>query len=125
MKRCIISVIFCAGFAVGARAQNAPSDLCSDISIPKNAVIAHGGKWTELTPDQWQFVRGVFVLNPNTPPGLPYGDKAVLAQMDGDGGIVFFIDGDRACTPMALPSALVTMIDAVGTATISHEGKDQ
>ena len=69
-----------------------------------------------------QFLRGVFVLNPNTPPGLPYGDKAVLAQIDGDsGGLVFFIDGTRACTPMAIPAVLVSMMQDVGAATIPHE----
>ena len=62
------------------------------------------------------------MLNPNTPPGLPYGDKAVLAQVDGDpGGLVFFIDGDRACTPMAIPGVLVGMVRDVAASTISHE----
>ena len=57
-----------------------------------------------------------------TPPGLPYGDKAVLAQVNGDnGGLIFFIDGDRACTPMPAPSALVDLIRDVATDTINHE----
>ena len=77
---------------------------CVDVSLPKNAVIARNGKWIELTPEQWQFLRGVYALNPETPPGLPYGDKAVLAQVDNDsGGLVFFIDGKKACTPMRAP----------------------
>jgi hypothetical protein len=98
------------------------SSRCTDISIPKSAVEAHKGKWIELTADQWQFLRGVFVLNPNTPPGLPYGDKAALAQIDGDpGGLVFFIDGDRACTPMAVPGVLVSMIRDVAASNIGHE----
>jgi len=36
--------------------------------------------------------------------------------------MVFFIDGDKACTPMAVPDQLLAMIDAVATAKISHEG---
>jgi hypothetical protein len=40
---------------------------------------------------------------------LPYGDKAVLARLDKDaGGLVFFIDGDKACTPMRAPPELMT-----------------
>ncbi len=41
-------------------------------------------------------------MNPITPPGLPYGDKAALATVEGHdgGGVVFFLDGNRACTPM-------------------------
>jgi hypothetical protein len=35
---------------------------------------------------------------------------------------VFFLDGDRACTPMVAPDALLSMMDDVATATISHEG---
>ena len=72
---------------------------CVDVSAPKREITAQHGKWTELTSAQWQFLRGVYVLNPDTPPGLPYGDKAVLVQVDGKaGGLVLFIDGEMACT---------------------------
>jgi hypothetical protein len=96
---------------------------CVDVSVPKKAVEANSGKWIELTPDQWQFLRGIYAMNPLTPPGLPYGDKAALARVDGNpGGLVFFIDGDRACTPMPVPKELLVMMDDVGTAKITHEG---
>jgi len=96
---------------------------CVDVSVPKKAVEAQNGKWIELTPDQWQFLRGIYAMNPLTPPGLPYGDKAALAKVDGKkDGLVFFIDGDRACTPMAAPEALLTLMDDVATAKITHEG---
>lgn len=95
---------------------------CSDASRPRASVAAHSGKWIELTKDQWQFLRGVFVLNPNTPAGLPYGDRAALAQVDGDnGGVVFLLDDARACTPMPIPPELVTMLRDVGEGTIPHE----
>ena len=55
--------------------------------------------------------------------GPPYGDKAAVVKIDGSsGGMVFFIDGDKACTPMAVPDQLLAMMDAVATAKISHEG---
>ena len=96
---------------------------CVDVSVPRNAVIARNGQWIELTPQQWQFLRGVYVLNPQTPSGLPYGDKAVLARLDKDaGGLVFFIDGDKACTPMRAPPELMTLMDEVATDKINHEG---
>jgi hypothetical protein len=99
------------------------SSACVDVSVPKKAIEAHNGKWIELTPEQWEFLRGIYAMNPTTPPGLPYGDKAVLAKVDGDsGGLVFFIDGTRACTPMPVPDSLLTMMDDVATAKISHEG---
>jgi hypothetical protein len=101
----------------------AETSQCVDVSVPKHAIEAHNGKWIELTPDQWQFLRGIYAMNPLTPPGLPFGDKAALAKVDGNsGGLVFFIDGDRACTPMPVPDTLLAMMDDVATAKISHEG---
>jgi hypothetical protein len=95
---------------------------CVSVSVPKNAISAHNGRWIELTADQWQFLRGIYVLNPQTPAGLPYGDHAVLAQVAGDkGGLVFFIDGDKACTPMPVPGELIAMMQDVATNTINHE----
>jgi hypothetical protein len=95
---------------------------CVDASVPKHAPEAHHGKWIELTSDQWRFLRGVYAMSPMTPRGLPYGDKAALVEIGGRcGGLVFFIDGDKACTPMAVPDALLSM-DDVATAKISHEG---
>jgi hypothetical protein len=96
---------------------------CVDVSVPKKAVEARNGKWIQLTPEQWEFLRGIYAMNPLTPPGLPYGDKAALAKVDGNsGGLIFFIDGDKACTPMPVPQTLLSMIDDVATAKISHEG---
>ena len=101
----------------------ADAGRCVDVAVPKKAIEARNGKWIELTADQWQFLRGIYAMNPTTPPGLPYGDKAALAQIDGDGGgLVFFIDGDRACTPMPVPKQLLVMMDDVATAKITHEG---
>jgi hypothetical protein len=104
-------------------AADAVADRCVNVSVPKQLIEARNGKWIELTADQWQFLRGIYAMNPLTPPGLPYGDKAALAKIDGSaGGLVFFIDGDKACTPMTVPDALLAMMDDVATAKISHEG---
>ena len=104
-------------------AAAAESGQCVDVSVPKHAIEARNGKWIQLTPDQWEFLRGIYAMNPLTPPGLPYGDKAALAKVDGnDGGLVFFIDGDKACTPMPVPDKLLAMMDDVATAKINHEG---
>jgi hypothetical protein len=88
-----------------------------DASVPMNSVAEHGGNWFELTLEQWQFLRGIYAVNPNTPAGLPYGDKAALAQIDGNAnGLVFFIDGDKACTPMLLPHELLGILRDVARA---------
>jgi len=96
---------------------------CVDVSVPRDEIVAHNGKWIELTPDQWQFLRGVYAMNPQTPPGLPYGDKAVLARInDNTAGMVFFIDGDKACTPMLAPPELLTLMQEVASGSINHQG---
>src|SRR5271166_1201367 len=96
---------------------------CVDISVPKHAIEARNGKWIELTPDQWQFLRGIYAMNPLTPPGLPYGDKAALAKVDGRvGGLVSSINGYRSCTPMPVPYAPLPMMDHLAGANINNEG---
>ena len=118
------SLALAAALAIAPQlALAAEGGVCVNISVPKKAIEAHKGKWIQLTPDQWQFLRGIYAMNPLTPPGLPYGDKAALAKVDGDsGGLVFFIDGDKACTPMPVPDKLLSMMDDVATAKINHEG---
>jgi hypothetical protein len=105
-----------------ALAGESDASRCVDLMVPKNLISAHNGRWIELTNDQWQFLRGIYAMNPQTPAGLPYGDHAVLAQVAGDsGGLVFFIDGDKACTPMPVPHELISMMQDVATNTINHE----
>ena len=104
-------------------AADAPVARCVDAAVPKKMIEARNGKWIRVTQEQWQFLRGIYAMNPLTPPGLPFGDAAVLATVEGNaGGLVFFIDGDKACTPMAVPDKLLEMMDDVATAKISHEG---
>src|SRR5271154_3431119 len=106
-----------------ALAAEGASPVCVDVSKPKAEVAAHHGRWIELNAAQWEFLRGVYAMNPDTPPGLPYGDHAVLARFDGDSrGIVFFMDGNKACTPMLAPAELLSMMDDVATETMKHEG---
>jgi hypothetical protein len=121
-----IRLAFALGLAAlssGAAAAHDSPSLCADVAAPKAVVVAHHGRWIELTADQWQFLRGVYAMHPETPPGLPYGDRAALARFDDlDSGIVFFIDGDKACTPMTAPPELLSLMQDVGSHTIKHGG---
>jgi hypothetical protein len=123
-KTCFAIVGALTIMAQTALAAETASSLCVDVSVPKGVVAAAKGKWIELSDAQLQFLRGIYAMNPQTPPGLPFGDKAAMAEVDGnDGGMVFFIDGDRACSPMTLPHELLAMMDDVATAKIIHEAK--
>jgi hypothetical protein len=82
-------------------------------------------KWIELSKEQWYFVAGLYVQNPMTPMGLPFGDKAFLVlEKDSPGGIVVFNDGDTFCTPVLLPQQIVDMLHEVGV-KINHVGEIQ
>ena len=112
-------------FAVSHPALGAADSaaLFADVAGPKAIVAEHHGRWIELSAEQWQFLRGIYAMNPETPPGLPYGDHAALARFDDMGsGIVFFIDGDRACTPTSAPLELLSLMKDVESHTIKHEG---
>ena len=72
------------------------------------------GERIEITADQWRFLRGVYAMNPEAPPGLPSGDHAVLAQGDDDSsGLLFFVDGDEPCAPMHAPPAPLSLMKRV------------
>jgi len=124
LRNALPGALALALFARTALAQDAPAPpRCIDASVPRAAIAARDGKWIALTPEQWQFLRGVYTMDPETPAGLPYGDRAVLATMpDHHGGLVFFIDGNRACTPLPVPKELLDMLNDVATGAIAHEG---
>ena len=80
--------------------------------------------WVTLTSEQRAFLMGVWAMNPETPAGLPYGDKAVVvAERHGGGALIFFIDGELACDGFAIPDELVEMLRHVGAGDVYHEGQ--
>jgi hypothetical protein len=98
-------------------------DGCMDLQAVRAAIASHDGKLIDLTPDQWQFLRGIYAVNPYTSPSLPYGDKAMLAEVNGESdALVFFIDGDKACTPIQVPHEFLSLMDQVAVRRITHYG---
>lgn len=81
-----------------------------------------GGPFVTLTGDQWQFLRGIFVMAPDTPSSLPPGDRAEMSlHPDGSASIVY-VDGDVACAPMKLGKDGVDLLMQVGRGDIVHSG---
>lgn len=119
MNKSVLGMCLALGLATTAHAQSS----CVPIAGPRGKVEAQHGRWIMVTTDQWEFLRGVYVVNPNTPPGMPAGDRAVLAQVDGDdSGVVFFIDGGMACAAMKIPEALVKALLEVDASNVVHDG---
>jgi hypothetical protein len=108
-------------FVIGAGVLPAKIDVGAEIAsrsvdaaTVRVAINGQDGKPIEITPDQWQFLRGVYAMNPDAPRGLPYGDNAVFAQDGSDSdGQLFFIDGDKPCAAMHAPSALLSLMERV------------
>jgi len=92
-----------------------------DLATVRAAAESRSNKLIELTPDQWQFLRGVYAMNLEAPPGLPYGDEAVLTIGGGESdGLLFFVDGDKTCTPVNAPPALLSLVDQFAGGDIDH-----
>jgi hypothetical protein len=103
-------IIGLVAFSEGALASDDASPSCVDVSKPKATVAALHGHWVELNAAKWEFLRRLYD-EPRDAPGVPNGDRAAVARFDGDSrGIVFFIDDNKACTPMMAPAELLSMM---------------
>lgn len=111
-------------FVIGARApllkigvRAGFANRSADLAKMRAAVDDQDSRLIEITPDQLQFLRGVYAMNLEAPCGLPLGDNAVLAHDSGDcDGLLFFIDGDKPCAPMRAPPALLSLVGKVAVA---------
>lgn len=101
---------------------------CKPLSVYHDKVLAiPSGRWIELTDIQRAYLAGIYSMNPSTPGvEMPMGDKAAMAQTgkDSEGGIVFFIDGDKICNPMVVSEEIIKNIKDIEQGNIHHEGKD-
>jgi hypothetical protein len=98
------------------------ANRCVDLAAVRAATTGQNSKLIELTSDQWQFLRGIYAMNPEAPPGLPYGDKAVFTLGGDSNGLLFFVEGDKACAPTNAPPALLSLMDQVAVGDASHQG---
>ena len=100
------------------------ADSCKDLTDTRSVIDKSGGTWIEVTNDQYQFLRGAWSADPNTPEGLPFGDRAVLATKKGEPiTFVWFIDGDRACDGIMIQKKFLEIVTSVGAGTVVHEEK--
>jgi hypothetical protein len=118
LKRC--AALFATLFAALPARAEVP---CGSMERTQAIAAARGGEpFAKVTPEQWQFLRGLYAMDPDTPPGLPPGDSAAMSKHP-DGSItVVFIDGDLACAPMKLEKNGVDMLMAVGRGDVIHAG---
>lgn len=68
---------------------------------------------TNLTPEQFQFVRAFYVALPPVSRSLPRGDHAIMASSGGDVMLALVADG-QACARFLAPDFIQAMVIQVG-----------
>ena len=76
---------------------------------------------TELTPEQFQFVRAFYVAIPPVSRTLPRGDHAIIAKLGGDVMLALVADG-QACARFLAPDFVQAMVIEVGEGQTGHIG---
>jgi hypothetical protein len=98
---------------LASSAVAAESSHCANLEKAQKAA-GKGTAIAALTPAQFHFLQGVYVLNPTTPDGLPPGDGALLLTRDhGDEGLILWTLGPLVCEPMPAPKKLMDYLAQV------------
>ena len=77
---------------------------------------------TKLSPDQFQFVRALYVAIPPISRELPPGDSAVVASAEGKAMIALVI-GNQACARFLAPDFILSMLVEVGKGEVGMIGE--
>jgi hypothetical protein len=80
------------------------------VAVSQISSVSH---LTKLTPEQFQFVRALYIAIPPISRQLPPGDSAVIASADGKYMIALVSDG-QACARFLAPDFILTMLVQVG-----------
>jgi hypothetical protein len=75
----------------------------------------------DLTPEQFQFVRALYVAIPPVSRTLPPGDRAVMASSGGAVMLALVANG-QACARLLAPDFIQTMLAQVGQGTTVELG---
>ena len=75
--------------------------------------IGSVSRLTKLTPEQFQFVRALYIAIPPISRQLPPGDSAVVAIADGKAMIALVADG-QSCARFLAPDFILSMLVQVG-----------
>src|SRR5271157_5639611 len=76
---------------------------------------------TDLTPEQFQFVRALFVALPPVSRTLPPGDHAIMARSGGAVVLALVADG-QACARFLAPDFIQSMVIQVSVGETGHIG---
>lgn len=98
------------GQAGGVFSQWLNSQAPRCVAVSKIVSVAH---MTKLTPQQFQFVRALYIAIPPISRELPPGDSAVIATADGR-SMIALVSGAEACARFLAPDFVLSMLTQVG-----------
>jgi hypothetical protein len=102
---------------VFARWLSADAPECVPVSQ-----IGSVSRLTKLTPEQFQFVRALYIAIPPVSRELPPGDSAVVASADGK-SMIALVSGGQACARFLAPDFVLSMLVQVGKGEIGMIGE--
>ena len=71
-------------------------------------------KTTQLTPEQFQFARALFIAMPPISHQLPPGDHGLLATAEDGVTFIALVNGDKSCARFIAPDFVQEMLMKVG-----------
>ena len=109
---CLLSSIPASAGDGGAGAFDKWLDQEAPECVPVSA-IKSASTVTDLTPEQFQFVRALYVALPPVSRTLPPGDRAVMATSGSAVMLALVADG-QACARFLAPDFIQSMLTQVG-----------
>jgi hypothetical protein len=94
----------------GVFSQWLDPDAPQCVSVAKISAVS---RLTKLTPEQFQFVRALYIAIPPISRALPPGDSAVVASANGR-SMIALISGNQACARFLAPDFVLSMLAKVG-----------
>lgn len=117
-----IYFVWVSGWLISASAAERCTDwVQTQANAKKNDI-----QIIKLNNEVFRFLQGVWAMNPQTPPGFPFGTAAVAihpTKIKDAGYLIAFVDGNRVCDGMPAPKALWDMISEIMANIPHHEPK--
>jgi hypothetical protein len=95
------------------------SDAPECVPVSQISSVSH---LTKLTPEQFQFVRALYVAIPPVSREVPPGDSAVVASADGK-SMIALVSGGQACARFLAPDFVLSMLAQVGKGEVGAIGE--
>jgi hypothetical protein len=86
------------------------------------ADVAKVGKVIDLSPEQFQFARALYVAVPPMSKTLPAGDHGVIAGASDGSAMIALVDGDKACARFLAPDFVLRMLNDIKAGKVTHAG---